>query len=86
MNISTKYDIGQEVWCVTQDNSQKWVLVEDGNRKCCFEIDSIEVYGKSGEYIEYQIGIDGWGQVENDCFPTEAEAQAECDRRNNSEN
>lgn len=82
MRIDTKFDIGQVVWCITRDNSNEWVLVEDGTRKCCFEVESIEVYGASGQHIEYQIGIGSWGQSEEDCFPTKEESQAECDRRN----
>lgn len=82
MQITTKFAIGQEIYCITEDNGGKWVLVEDGDGKQCFTVASIEVYGDHGEYIEYQIGIGSWGQSEEDCFPTEAEALQECDRRN----
>jgi hypothetical protein len=74
MTIETKYDIGQEVHIAQ--------LVYNGKK-----VSSVVVPGKVAEIIYTELGVTyvmehGVMFVESNCFPTLADAQAECDRRN----
>lgn len=89
MNIRTKFDIGQELFGICKDpapcphcglmyTSDKWVV--EGP----FTIDGVMVDVASNGTIRVWYGaLDECYQMDDqDCFLTEAEAQAECDRRN----
>ena len=75
MEIRTKFNVNDTVWYITL----RFVLgyiVEKG------KVIDIRTYNsKDKKEIRYFLGK---GYVkEQDCFATQAEAQAECDRRNN---
>lgn len=88
MIIETKFGIGDEVWGIQSDlQPEPWNLYRGG---APLVIDHIGIHiGRSGEpstchYGVHAPGIAGSSDslIEVFLFPTAAEAQAECDRRN----
>jgi len=96
MKIETKYDIGQKVWRIREKAVFQKCKACGGRDQGVFRWDIIGkatkialvcVYGSSKEDIEERYEFRGYGQVYSwdgeDVFRTKAEAQAECDKRNN---
>lgn len=74
MEIKTKFNVGDRVWVI--DYCYEWTPAYEG--------EFLGEYGKIHEDIPEQVSIKTIGLVnKRDCFATQAEAQAECDRRNN---
>lgn len=65
--IVPKFMIGQEIWYIY------------GNEIKSMVVDSIEICGKPPVFVIYKDISMSWGQIEQNCFPTEAEAQAKLD-------
>ena len=91
MKIETQFDIGQEVWVVGTEFSRKtcshcgysmstprWVVCEGVGKP---ETIRIVAYRVGNTNIRYQQDTAVWR--EENAFLTRAEAQAECDNRNN---
>lgn len=80
MKLETRFDIGQEVWALNwqpyTDPRKTWGVSAPG------VVEDIEVTVRCGVVvILYQIGL-GLRRNENRLFPTRAEAEAECLKRN----
>lgn len=83
MKIETKFNIGDRVVAIVPMRPMKWTI----SRPAIQHVEEIRFI--TDDYKPCYYGDRSYGAasaffigVENDCFPTEAEAQAECDRRN----
>lgn len=95
MKLETKYDSGQEVWFVGSFSKLTPKCETCGGRK---RVEVLAVQGGHVRHIHYTLGdvwygiswfYDGEGEYRDMVaqamvFPTEALAQAECERRNAS--
>ena len=91
MTITTKYDIGQEVWVIIQDTKKctccgtllpsRWVFLDK------YTIEAVESEQDVHGCTRTTYGLAHTkNRDESVLFPTKAEAQAECDRRNKETN
>ena len=85
MEIKTKFDVGQKVYRL------KHILRETKNRtyEYVYVLDTIKtIYMRTNVFTKIIYCFDNTSlgcveALEKNCFATEAEAQAECNRRNN---
>lgn len=79
MEIKTKFNVGEDVFALVYDDVVicRWSIID-------FHISEIKIIENIGlVYEDLSIGKIFNRFKEEDCFATQAEAQAECDRRNN---
>lgn len=83
MERKFKFDVGDKVWIVEYDSWNKWYVKGKFTvESLTFRKDSIAesiCYGLEG--IPVNVG-EPLAKSEIHCFTTQAEAQAECDKRN----
>ena len=78
MNKRTKFNIGDKIYII--DCFDKWSIQWMKATVTGVQI----ICRKNYKYIKYEIDALMYGSYEEQyCFATQAEAQAECDRRNN---
>ena len=81
MEIETKYSLGQQVYLISPGFRNHWQIINSG-KICRIVIDIWRGLDEPG--IEYEL-ITTYGPITEQYFwPSEQEAQTECNRRNNA--
>lgn len=93
MEIKTKFNVGDNVWVIEFVAGTKYIKGNATTTKVWFisyedvEITGFNIIQIENEKIGIVVNLKGTnlGYLESECFATQAEAQAECDKRNKGE-